>query len=623
MPIRVLSEEISSRIAAGEVIERPASVVKELVENALDAGATRIEVEVVAGGTRLVAVTDNGHGIEPGEAAVAFQRFATSKIDDTSDLSGIRTLGFRGEALPSIASVSRVEAVSCPAGQVSGERLVIEFGRVISTGPAAAAPGTSVRVTELFRNVPARLKFLGSPGGELAKVQQLVASFALIRPAVAFRLVSDSETRLSSAGDGNRVAAVAAVYGARVAQAMLPVVSDPAAAFAVEGLTSAPELSRGNRTYITLAVNGRWVHSRRLVFAVEQAYHGFLPERRFPVAVLDLRVPYDDVDVNVHPAKAEVRLLREDLVFSEVQRAVRGTLSATSPVRDVRLPWLPRSTGAGSSPAGSPVAGANKTSPDSQAQRAFAVAATWPGTDEASARQAVQSWAGAGSPGGIPSLERPVAGPGSAVESATPAHPGDRTVHKALPVLRVIGQAHETYILAEGPDGVYLVDQHAAHERVLYEGLRARLHSRGAESQALVEAETVELSPDQAALVEAQADALARAGFVIAPFGPKTVLVRAVPRLLADRGQGSVGDILVRLLDEGTDRGRGESWEDRLLYTMACHAAVRAGRKMTPDECRELLRQLEAAEQPHTCPHGRPTMVHLASGHLEREFGRR
>jgi DNA mismatch repair protein MutL len=616
MPIRVLSEATASRIAAGEVIERPASVVKELVENSLDAGATRVHIEVRDGGIRSIAVTDNGGGIEPGQIGLAFERFATSKIDDSSDLTGIRTLGFRGEALPSIASVATVETISRVPGQEGGVELVLEFGRELSREPAPAPPGTTVKVTGLFRNVPARLKFLGSAGAELTKISQLVASLALVHPTVAFKLTSDEELRLATPGDGDSLAALASVYGAAVARSMVRVDSDPAAAFAVEGLISSPKLSRSSRNYITLSVNGRWVHSRRLTFAVEQSFHGYLPERRFPVAVLEIKTPFEDVDVNVHPAKAEVRFLREDLVFGEIQRAIRGALSGQARVRPVSLaggragpsaPYGLARGGVAQAPAAVPA-----QPQQSAAQRDFATAATWPAPETAVAASFPR-------PGASP--DRPPAG------QDTPAHagaPGAGTTHRqVLPVLRVIGQAHETYILAEGPGGVYLIDQHAAHERVLYEDIRRRVASRSVESQPLLEPEPVDLAPAHAAVIEEQAATLSAAGFVIEPFGPKTALLRAVPKLLADRGQGRAGDWLIKLLDDAAERGRTDSWQDRLLYTLACHAAVRAGRRMTLDESRELIRQLEQAENPHACPHGRPTMVHMTSGQLEREFGRR
>ncbi len=631
MSIRRLSEATASRIAAGEVIERPASVVKELVENSLDAGATRIDIEVRDGGMRLISITDNGTGIRPDEIALAFERFATSKIADDSELTAIRTLGFRGEALPSVASVAHVEAVSRVPVRDNGVRIVLNYGRVVTQEPAAAPPGTTVRVSDIFRNVPARLKFLSSPGTELARIQHLASILALVYPHVAFRLASDGAVRLTSPGGGDRLAAIAAVYGSKAAQAMLAVEGDSAAAFSVSGLVGSPELARGNRTYITLSVNGRWVQSRRLQFAVEQAYLGFLPERRYPVAVLDVRAPFEDIDVNVHPAKAEVRFLREDIVFAEIQRAIRRTLTEGAHVRPLRAPSANPGIGgrahhqddgaARRSATTNAVPGDPAMTPE---QRLFATEATWPIRG-----QPVLS------PASGPTQQTPTTGPavhpaseiGHPLSSQTGGAPAGKPIpqRQVLPVLRVVGQAQETYILCEGPDGVYLIDQHAAHERVLYEDIKRRSAARSVESQPLLEPEAFDLGPAHASFIESHLETLSTLGFVVEPFGPKTALVRAIPKLLVDRGHGRgiAGEWLLRLIDESAERGRTDSWQDRLLYTMACHASVRAGQKLTNDECRELIRQLEQVEQPHTCPHGRPTMLHLNSGHLEREFGRR
>ncbi len=610
MPIRVLSEGLASRIAAGEVIERPASVVKELVENSLDAGATRVEVRVRDGGAKEVTVSDNGCGIAPGEIELAFERFATSKIDESSDLTGIRTLGFRGEALPSIASVAHVEAVSRAAGSDEAVRLELDYGRVKRRVAAGAPQGTTVRVEGLFKNVPARLKFMGSPGAELGRVHQLLNHLALVNPGVAFKLISDDEVRLASPGNGDRLAALAAVYGGKVAAAMLTIEGDNASAFSVSGLVSGLDLSRGNRSYITVAVNGRWVQNRRLSFALEQAYTGFLPERRFPVAVLDIRAPTDDVDVNVHPAKSEVRFLREDLVYSTIQRAVRGALTETGTVRAMQLPRQPTASTPARSGNGDSFGAAAYTGP---AQRSFAVGATWPSLPA--------------QPGATPqpdikqeASKGPEHSPVAAAALGKPASPQKQV----LPVLRVIGQAHATYIFAEGPDGVYMIDQHAAHERVIYEEIKAKVAAHAAESQPLMEPEAVELAPAQARAVEEQGAALSAAGFLVEPFGPRTVLLRAVPRLLASPGRdGRLGEWLVKLLDETSERAHAGAWQESLLNTMACHAAVRAGQKLSIEECRELIARLEMAEQPHTCPHGRPTLMHLPSGHLDRQFGRR
>ena len=598
MAIGVLSPNLASRIAAGEVIERPASVVKELVENSLDAGATRIRLEVTDGGAKSISVTDNGDGIPADEISLAFERFATSKIDETSDLSGIATLGFRGEALPSIASVARVEAVSRVDGSDSGARLVMDNGQRVAQEPAAGPTGTRIEVKGLFEKVPARRKFMGSAGRELTRIRQLVSTYAIVYPSVAFTFAADGKTRFATPGSGDSRAAIAAAYGARLADSMLEIDDDGLGAFGVGGLIGDPGTSRGTRRYVTLAVNARWIENRRLAFAVEQGYHGFLPERRFPVAVLSIRTPLDDVDVNVHPAKLEVRLLREDLVFREIQRAIRLALGDFAPVRTLSVPGRSNMPGQGMS-----IPNANNP---------FGAVAMWP------SRSITPSTQPEPSPAYAPQ-EQP-APPETAVEPPQ-APTSQRSV---LPILRVIGQARETYILAEGPDGLYLVDQHAAHERVLYEEISQRIGSQVAESQPLLMPESVELDPRQMEAIELHGQELKNAGFHAEPFGETSVVLRAIPAMMANSSHTQTpGTVFGAILDE-INEGRGsDSWQDRLLYTMACHASVKAGMPLTTDESRELIRRLEEAEQPQTCPHGRPTMIHLDAGALEYQFGRR
>jgi DNA mismatch repair protein MutL len=592
MPIHILSDSLASRIAAGEVIERPASVVKELVENSLDARATRITVTIEGGGLRLIRVTDNGTGMPPEEIGLAFERFATSKIDEDSDLLGIQTMGFRGEALPSIASVSEVESVSRQQTSDGGARFEIGYGQAKPIMPAGSPVGTSMSVKNLFRNVPARLKFMSSPTAESTRVHEVITGIALARPEIAFTLTSDDKQRLSTPGRGEFRDVFAAVYGADVASAMIALEPNEDSPFAARGLVSPPSLSRGNRRYITIAVNGRMVQSRRISFAVEQAYHGYLPERRFPLATIYITAPFEDVDVNVHPAKAEVRFQREQLVFATVQQTVRAALSQMAPVHRVAL----------HGGKGTQVGTQGRTSDaGTLAERQLFELATWPSVNRADN-------------GSLPSET------GNLEASEDVAGPSTHAT--VLPVLRVIGQSQDTYIIAEGPDGIYLIDQHAAHERVLYERVTKQFADRNAETQPLLEPETVELSPPHFQEITAHGEDLAAAGFVVESFGDRSILLRAVPSILATRGKPG-RQALLDLLD-GIAEGRQSGWwAERMLATIACHSAIRAGRTVITDEAKALVRQLEEAEQPRTCPHGRPTMIHLASGMLEREFGRR
>lgn len=625
MPIQVLSDELSSRIAAGEVIERPASVVKELVENSLDAGSTRIDVQVVGGGANSITVVDNGEGIPADELALAFERFATSKIDESSDLIAIGTLGFRGEALPSIASVARVEVTSRHAGAEAGVSYLVDFGKPGRLEAAGAPQGTRISVSDLFKNVPARLKFLGSAGRELSRIQRLLASLALVHPDVAFSLTADGRDRLrtvGSAGSGSIVDAVSGVYGQKIADEMLLLEADDSAAFSVDGLVSSPSLNRSNRTYMTLSVNGRWIQSRRLTYAIEQAYYGFLPDRRFPIAVARIRTPLDDVDANVHPAKAEVRFLREDLVYSVVQRAVRGVLSAHAPVHTLGSGRAGGSLGLFRTPIGpggfSRPGERQADSGDRTMPAAGGGYSKWPGPIAPAETEIAPS-------DDLASAQAPLAEPG--VPGATGPETVSRstaTPRETLPVLRVIGQSHQTYIVAEGPDGLYLIDQHAAHERVTYERVKARFDDNAIESQPLLEPATVDLAPGMMTTVHEHMEELNRVGWGVEEFGGNSLIVRSVPASLASRASGDgAGRVFVAVLDELSEGGSGESWRERMLASIACHSSVRAGQTLSPDECKNLIRQLEKTEHPNTCPHGRPTIVQLSVGDLEREFKRR
>ena len=433
MPIRVLPPQQAARIAAGEVVERPASVVKELVDNALDAGADSITVEIRGGGLEIIRVVDNGAGISADEAPLAFQRFATSKLPPDGSLDGITTLGFRGEALPSIAAVSGVTLVTRTAGEAAGTQVELESGEIVRVSPQGSPPGTSVAVRGLFRNVPARLKFLRSASAEAGRVQTLVQHFALAFPEVRFRLEVDGRAAFSASGRGSLRDACAAVFGARLAQSLLeadpPDETGPEAP-SVHGLISPPDVSRSTRGQISLIVNRRWIQSRALTFALEEAYQGFLMERRHPLAVLHIAVPPQDVDVNVHPAKLEVRFRREREVFSTVQRAVRGALVAQSPVPTVRASLEPPKS------FGRPPAAAAPPQ-ETQVQQALTMFAP-------------EGWS---------------------AQQSTP--------RQVVPSLRVLGQVQSLYIVAEGPGGMYLVDQHAAHERVLYEKVQSELQRAG------------------------------------------------------------------------------------------------------------------------------------------------
>jgi len=564
MPIRVLDPKVVSRIAAGEVVERPASVVKELVENSLDAAATQISVEVRGGGLSQIRVIDDGVGIPAGEVELAFSRYATSKINAFEDLIVVASLGFRGEALPSIAAVAQVDMVTAAAGEAPGSYISVRDGAVVKRESQGRSRGTTVTVRNLFRQVPARLKFLKSAATENGHIASVLSQYALAFPEIRFSLSIDGRVALRTAGSCCLIDSIISVYGSEVARQMLEVVSGEAGwggdrQIQVLGMTSVPSLSRSSRGYLSFFVNRRWINSCLLNRAVEEAYHGLLMVGRHPIAVINIALPPEELDVNVHPTKTAVKFTRGDLVFSAVQRAVRRALIEQAPVP--RMEEV--ATGYGAA-----VSGPELWAAEEVKDRAAAPAA------------------------------------------------GDYTPTAALPVLRVLGQLFSSYIIAEGPDGLYLIDQHAAHERILFE--RVKYQRSQIEVQGLLEPVTIEVSPGQNEVLKSHYAGLGEFGFTIEPFGERTFLVRAVPALLHEKDWSAV---LRELMDSLGGEGRGD-WQESLAISMACHGAVRAGQTLTDDEMRELLRQLEQVTSPRTCPHGRPTMIHLSSEQLKREFGR-
>ncbi len=571
MPIKILDPQIVSRIAAGEVVERPASVVKELVENSLDAGSSQISVEVRGGGVSLIRVTDNGVGIPSGEVELVFQRYATSKIASLDDLESISSLGFRGEALPSIAAVAQVDIVTCATGESAGNYLSLKEGIAVNRGSQARSQGTTVTVRNLFRSVPARLKFLKSPATENSHIANVASQYALAFPEVKFTLSIDGRTVLRTPGSGQLIDSVIEVYGLEIARNILEVSRGDrgwegeiaTSSLSVAGMVGSPAISRSSRGYLSFFVNRRWISSRLLAWAVEEAYHGLLMTGKHPVAIINISLPAKELDVNIHPAKSEVKFQNERLVFGAVQKAVRRALIELAPAPKIEE-----------------------------------VATTY----TAPSAPSRTLWASVGA-GHSPASSPPVASP---------------TLVFSLPALRLLGQLSSSYMIAEGPDGLYLIDQHAAHERILFEKIKHQSSHQEVEVQGLLEPVTLEVNPKQDEVLKSQYENLAEFGFSIEPFGDRTYLVRAVPVLLHKKDWAGV---LRELCDSPSGGDKGD-WVEKVAISIACHSAVRAGQVLTDDEMRELIRQLEQVAIPNTCPHGRPTMIHLNSGQLEREFGR-
>ena len=581
MPIRILPDTIASQIAAGEVVDRPASVVKELLENAIDAGAQQIDIEVMQAGRRLIQVTDDGSGIPADELVLAVCRHATSKLSTVEDLFSIRTLGFRGEALASIGSVSRLTLITNTRQNPFGAKLTVEGGAPAEVLSIAAAAGTRVSVEDLFYNLPARLKFLKSDITENRHITGLVTRYALAYPHIRWSMTQDEKLIFQTTGSGERFEIQQALFGPTEAGKLMPLNFEERH-LKVEGYISSLSLTRSNRKDITVFVNGRWVQDPVLTSAVIRAYNTMLMVGRYPVAVLFVTIPPELVDVNVHPAKAEVRFRDQDAVFSGVQRAIRRGLLAFTPIPDLNTTrlWgrsLPETAG------------------PSWQQSSFT------GVDDTNKAPR----------GGE-------LGTGSEFETAQPQPtlPGSH-----LPLLRLVGQVASTYLIAEGPDGLYLIDQHAAHERVLFDQLMAQFNANAIPSQALLDPVVVELTPEKAGILEQQLEALLNLGFEIEPFGPNAFVIRSVPIIVERTDPRLAIEAVVNAFEEDETPLMAEV-EARVAARVCKRMAVKAGQILSEEEQRNLLLNLESSQSPRTCPHGRPTMIHLSVNLLERQFGR-
>jgi DNA mismatch repair protein MutL len=577
--IERLPDTLVDQIAAGEVVERPASVVKELVENALDAGAGRVRVEVREGGIRSLAVTDDGWGMTPAEARLALERHATSKLRRSEDLAGVRSYGFRGEALPAIASVSRLRLLTRARGAGEGCRLAVEAGRIEESHAAAAPEGTRIEVAELFAAVPARRKFLKSPQTEWGHVSEWLAKAALALPSVHFDVRRDEREALAWPAVDDPLERIAAVLGETEAEGLVHAARD-AGDLALDLFASRPDRHRATGAGLHLFVNGRPVRDRLLRHALLEVYRDLLPRGRFPTALLFLRVAAGGVDVNVHPAKWEVR-------FAD-PRAIHHLVSVTLRDALARRSWL-----------GGEAAPPAQHAPDRVRERP--AAASGPG-----------DWLFAGRASEAPDVAPPPA------QALRPFRFGE---------LRVLGQLLGTYLLLEAKEGLLLVDQHAAHERVLYEGLRAGWLAGGVPRQPLLLPETLELEAPALAALAARADAALALGYEVEPFGESAVLVRAVPALIAERDPlGALRGLAdqLRTAGEGAPGAASRLLDpaDRWFASVACHAARRAGETLRPEEQRALADALDAIPWAPTCPHGRPVAVPISEAEIARRFGR-
>lgn len=619
MPIRHLPDTLINQIAAGEVIERPAAAVKELVENAIDAGASRIDVVIRDGGASLIAVTDDGIGMSASELAMAVDRHATSKLPD-DDLVHIQSLGFRGEALPSIGAVSRLSITSRPKNDPAADAamIVVDAGKKHPVAPAAGAQGTKIEVRDLFYATPARLKFLKSPRTEAQNVRDVIEHLAMAYPDIHFRLVSDEREMLdlpAAKGElfARRLDRLRQIMGRDFAENALRIHAERGN-MTLSGYASLPTLNRGTAQYQHFFVNGRPVRDRQIIGAVRGAYTDFLAYGRHPMLCLFLDLPADVVDVNVHPAKAEVRFQDSAIVRGLIVGGLKHALAeaghrASSTVAEETLHSFqtPQSGGA---------AAPQNTLWDGEYRQSSPGYKHLKGLEGAPYTGAVFAARGADLPDGEAAHD--IASPAARLHVVTPAPEA-----LAHPLGAACAQLHENYIVAQTRDGLVLVDQHAAHERIVYEKMKAALESGGIARQALLLPEVIELDARAAEALLERKDELAELGLVIDSFGGGAIAVQEIPALL---GKADVQKLVRELADDVAGYGTAEPLREKLYEvcsTMACHGSVRSGRRLTAEEMNALLRQMEQTPHAGQCNHGRPTYVELKLHDIEKLFGRK
>lgn len=614
--IHLMDEPLSNKIAAGEVVERPASVVKELVENAIDAGGTAIEVLLVEAGLTSIQIIDNGAGMDTDDALLAFSRHATSKIANEHDLFRIRTLGFRGEALASIASVSKV-TLHTSDGQ-TGTFVAMEGGRLIEHRAGSLRKGTDIKIDQLFFNTPARLKYLKTLQTELGHTIDLMNRLALSYPGIAFRLVHDGKTVLQTSGSGEVKRVISDIYGVSIAKKMIPFEGE-SNDYKVSGFASLPEITRANKNYISLFVNGRWVKHYAIANTVHKAYHTFLPLERQPIVILNIEGDPYLTDVNVHPAKQQIRLSKETELMELIHSTIRRTISSV-----VRAPVIEQPK-------------AQKSAPTRQLDlwKSSFIVQEPPSMEGAlmppARHEPALPPAGVESRGErLPPLEEmppptgaePAAAPEpmEPIESEMEEREGD--AGPQFPELEVVGQIHGTYIVAQSTDGFYLVDQHAAQERIKYEFFREKVGDINAdERQALLLPLTFHYSRDEALRLKDALQVLSESGVFLEEFGDTSFIVREHPTWFP---KGFEGEIIEELIEQVLDERKVDvkKIREEAAIMMSCKRSIKANHFLQKHEMERLLADLKAAEQPFTCPHGRPVIIHFKTYDVEKMFKR-
>lgn len=625
--IVILDENTANQIAAGEVIERPASVIKELVENSIDAGATVITVEIRNGGISYIRVTDNGCGMESDDVELAFERHATSKIRRIEDLDSLTTMGFRGEALASIAAVAHVEVRTKTAEEQEGTMVRIEGGKVISVSQAGCPTGTTITVKNLFFNTPARYKFLKKDSTEAGYVSAMIMRLALAHPEISFKFINNGQVQLHTPGNHDLMSVVYSLFGSETARAVLPVEHEESG-IKVTGFAGKPEISRGNRNYQFFFLNGRTIKNKILATALEDAYKTLLMQNKFPFCVLNLKVSPELYDVNVHPQKLEVRFSNENAVYLAVLHAVKGALSSASLIREVTAPSyevsakIPKTE----APRQLELEVSDKSGPRLPPPQRFPYPWEPVKKNEDNAGRSYERLAANDTKTGADAAETYLDAvkeeinrqetPGTEKPDA-PKERGSDIL--SLKESEIVGQVFETYIILQRGDTMYLIDQHAAHERIRYETLRKRISEGQTFSQVVLEPYVIRLSPTEYDFLFSRIDDFKKAGFEIESFGPQTVIIRSVPDIPGGFSLDDFRGLLDRWMETA---GEKSGISDEAIYMMACKSAIKANRRMEKEEIRALVDQLLSMDNPYTCVHGRPVIISISQRELEKRFKR-
>ena len=577
-PILLLPEEVSSKIAAGEVIERPSSIVKELLENSIDASSTSISLEIIAGGITSIYINDNGNGIPKDQISLAFQRFATSKVRNLNDLNSITTLGFRGEALPSIAAIANISMSSQTQNEEFGHQIISIPMEPLQITPYGTSPGTSIKVSQIFENFPARKKFLRSPRSEAAKIHSICTQYAIAFPNIRLKLIADNKTILSTSGSGNLLETMYEVYGKELQGKTISINSGSIYSneeIKIEGILGLPPLHKGSSKLIQTFVNNRSVENRMLTYAIRETYTDFLPHKRFPVAIINISISPDQVDVNVHPTKSIVKFLDEGKIFSTIQKTIRTTLTQQMPIPDLSGKSL---------------------SINSPKQQNLSDISQIDNQNTLPLQNIAQN-------------------------SQLTIDFQDKNPQKEIfDFLHPIGQIKKTYIIAEGPDAMYIIDQHAAHERILFEDILNKINQTNISKQPLIEPLIVSPSSTYIDIIEKNMETIQKIGFEISHFGSSSYLLQAIPSTMSKHNPKSG---FLKIIESIEKSRENSPITNQFASSLACHSAIKAGDKIEMTQITKLIHDLSVCNNFHSCPHGRPTIFQLTTLQLEKEFARR